>query len=276
MAALVNLHDLFVNLLKDVYYAEKKVLKSLPKMEKAVGKGSTLALSFAKHYDETAGQVARLEKVFELIGERPRAKTCPAMDGLIKESMEIMEDTDNRAVLEASLLADSQAVEHYEIARYGTLITWAAMLGYDKAVRLLQETLIEEKTTDSIMTEMAEREINEAALHAEKIGNGKGRTRAMAERVGSRKRHGAGARVATAKKRGRANGAESRSAMGSATAEKRAIGKGRPRAASARKRPDGRKRTASAKTSRSSSKRASSRKSAGGRGRRRSSTAVKR
>lgn len=277
MAALVNLHDLFLNLLKDMYYAEKKVLKSLPKMEKAVGRESVLAMAFAKHYDETEGQIARLEKVFEMIGERPRAKTCAAMDGLIEESMEIMENADNKAVLEAGLLADSQAVEHYEIARYGTLITWANLLGYEKAAKLLEDTLSEEKKTDTILTDIAEREINERALAAEKNAEGKGRRRAMAERVGASRRGqsagkrqgGAGRRQSSmSKKRGRTSAAAARR-VGNAKGGAR---RGRPPATSTSKRS---KSMGSANRGRSSAKRAVGAKSAGGRRRRRSSMSAK-
>ena len=168
MTTVTNLSELFVDMLKDIYYAEKKILKALPKMEKAVGKDSKLATAFNKHFHETEGQVQRLEQVFELIGEKPKGKTCAAIEGLTEEAEELMKEVDCQATLEAGLLAGAQAVEHYEIARYGTLIEWAKMLGYKEAVKLLEETLNQEKKTDQSLNDMAVREINQRALDAQK------------------------------------------------------------------------------------------------------------
>ncbi len=166
MAKLTDLNDLFVNLLRDIYYAEKKILKVFPKQAKALGKNSRLAAAFEKHMKETEEQLARLDKVFALINEKPKSKTCEAMDGLVKEAGEVMQNSQNQAVMEAGLLADAQAVKHYEISRYGTLVEWAKMLGYGKAAKLLQDTLKEEKKTDELLNVLSMREINERALHA--------------------------------------------------------------------------------------------------------------
>ena len=166
MTTIKNLNDLFVDMLKDIYYAEKKILKALPKMEKAVGKDSKLAIAFNKHFHETEGQVERLEQVFELIGEKPKGKTCDAIEGLTEEAEELMKNVDCIATMQAGLLAGAQAVEHYEMARYGTLVTWAKLLGHNDAAKLLQETLDQEKSTDKALNDMAVREINQSALDA--------------------------------------------------------------------------------------------------------------
>ncbi len=168
MPAVKNLSDLFLEMLKDIYYAEKKILKALPKMAKAVGKDTDLAQAFEKHREQTVGQIERLEQVFEIIGKKPKAKKCEAIEGLSKEADELMEEVDCNATLQAGLLAGAQAVEHYEIARYGTLVEWAKLLGHDDAAELLEETLEEEKETDELLTEMAADEINQRAADVEK------------------------------------------------------------------------------------------------------------
>jgi ferritin-like metal-binding protein YciE len=167
MTAIINLSDLFSDMLKDVYYAEKKILKALPKMAKKLGKDSQLAEAFEKHFHETEGQVERLEQVFQIIGEKPKAKKCEALEGLNAEAEELMSEVKCKATLEAGLLAGAQAVEHYEIARYGTLVEWAKQLGHDDAAKLLQETLDQEKNTDGILNEMAMQAINQKAMDAE-------------------------------------------------------------------------------------------------------------
>ncbi len=166
MAKITNLNELFYELLKDVYYAEKKIMKTLPKLAKAVGKDMELGRAFEKHCDETEGQIERLEKVFGLIDRSPSAKKCEAIEGILAEGEEIMKEVTDKATLQAGLLSGAQAVEHYEIARYGTLIAWANVLGEDKAAELLGETLEEEKQTDRILSELAESEINQAACDA--------------------------------------------------------------------------------------------------------------
>jgi ferritin-like metal-binding protein YciE len=160
-----NLHDLFHETLKDIYYAEKKILTSLPKMAKAA-QSSDLRAAFEKHERETEGQVERLEQVFALIEEPAKGKTCDAINGIIDESKEIMTEFKGSPALDAGLLASAQAVEHYEIARYGTLKTWAGELGLEQAVELLGETLQEEKKTDEALTELSQSGINQQAQQA--------------------------------------------------------------------------------------------------------------
>jgi ferritin-like metal-binding protein YciE len=172
MPKVITLHELFVEQLKDIYYAEKKILRSLPKMGKAVGKESELAAAFEKHREETVGQVERLEQVFKSIGEKPKGKKCAAIEGLAEEADELMDEVENTATLEAGLLAGAQAVEHYEIARYGTLIEWAKVMGHDEAAGLLQETLEEEKKTDQALGKMATSRINRNAFDAASENDG--------------------------------------------------------------------------------------------------------
>jgi len=157
-----KLADLFHDTLKDIYFAEKKILVALPKMAEAT-QSDDLKAAFEKHEGETEEQVARLEKVFEEIGEKPQGKTCAAIMGILDEGKEIMEEYKGSPALDAGLLAAAQAVEHYEISRYGTLRTWAQELGRDKSAKLLQETLDEEEATDEALTELAESVVNQEA-----------------------------------------------------------------------------------------------------------------
>ena len=160
-----TLDDLFYETLKDIYYAEKKILTALPKMAKAA-QSEELQAAFEKHEGETEGQVERLEKVFALIEQPAKGKTCDAINGIVEEGKEIMKEFRGSAALDAGLLAAAQAVEHYEISRYGTLKTWAKELGLDEAVSLLEETLEEEKKTDEALTELAESAVNQEAQQA--------------------------------------------------------------------------------------------------------------
>ena len=160
-----TLDDLFHETLKDIYYAEKKILTALPKMAKAA-QSEELQAAFEKHEGETEGQVDRLEKVFELIDQPAKGKTCDAINGMIDESKEIIKEFRGSPALDAGLLAAAQAVEHYEISRYGTLKTWANELGLDEAASLLEETLQEEKKTDEALTELAESAVNQEAQQA--------------------------------------------------------------------------------------------------------------
>jgi ferritin-like metal-binding protein YciE len=160
-----NLQELFHDTLKDIYFAEKKILSALPKMAKAA-QSEDLKAAFQKHETETEEHVARLEKVFEEIDERPRGKTCDAILGIIEEGQDVMKTFKGAPALDAGLLAAAQAVEHYEIARYGTLKTWAAELGLDQAAKLLETTLSEEKKTDETLTKLAESEVNQHAQAA--------------------------------------------------------------------------------------------------------------
>jgi len=161
-----KLDQLFHDTLKDIYFAEKKILSTLPKMEKAA-QDSALKRAFAKHKTETEGHVTRLEKVFATIDKKPQAKTCDAIVGITDEGAEIMKEYKGSPALDAGLLAAAQAVEHYEISRYGTLRTWANELGYRDAVKLLDATLKEEKNTDAALSQLAEAEVNQHAETAE-------------------------------------------------------------------------------------------------------------
>jgi ferritin-like metal-binding protein YciE len=162
MAKQKTLQDLFHDTLKDIYFAEKKILSALPKMAKAA-QSDDLRAAFEKHEGETEKQVERLEQVFELLGESSRGKNCPAIMGIIEEGQEIMKEYKGTPALDAGLLSAAQSVEHYEISRYGTLKTWAGELGLDQAVRLLDATLTEEKATDEALTELAETAVNQRA-----------------------------------------------------------------------------------------------------------------
>jgi len=160
-----NLQELFHETLKDIYFAEKKILNALPKMAKAA-QSQDLKAAFEKHETETEEHVARLEKVFDEIDASPRGKTCDAIMGIIEEGQEVMKEFKGEPALDAGLLAAAQAVEHYEIARYGTLKTWAAELDLKEAVKLLDETLAEEVKTDETLTRLAKQEVNQHAQAA--------------------------------------------------------------------------------------------------------------
>ena len=154
-----TMDDLFVHQLQDVYYAEKQILKALPTM---IDKGSSAELKagFKQHLAETEVQVQRLERVFKMHGAEPKGVNCPAIDGIIKEANEVAGEIDDKEVLDAALIASAQAVEHYEITRYGTLVAWARQLGRDDCAAVLQETLDEEYATDQKLTKLAESRIN--------------------------------------------------------------------------------------------------------------------
>ncbi|MEH2478715.1 ferritin-like metal-binding protein YciE [Nitrobacteraceae bacterium AZCC 2146] len=157
-----DLNDLFLDTLRDIYFAEKQILKALPKMAKAAA-SDKLRAAFDKHHDETEGQIERLERIFELLGKPARSKTCDAIMGILDEGREIMDEYKGTEARDAGLLAAAQAVEHYEISRYGTLKQWAIQLGMKEAANLLDETLKQEKKTDESLTVLAESSINLAA-----------------------------------------------------------------------------------------------------------------
>jgi ferritin-like metal-binding protein YciE len=157
-----DLNELFLDTLKDIYYAEKQILKALPKMAKAA-QSQKLSAAFEKHQDETEGQIDRLEQIFELLGKPARGKKCDAIEGILDEGKEIMEEYADTPALDAGLLAAAQAVEHYEISRYGTLKTWATQLGHKEAVKLIDETLAEEKKTDDALSKLAISAVNAEA-----------------------------------------------------------------------------------------------------------------
>ena len=162
MPATKSLEDLFVNLLKDIYYAEKQILKALPKMAKKAD-SDELRQAFEHHLQETQGQVERLEQVFALCDLKPTAKSCPAIKGILEEGAEGMKDAKDPDVLDAGMIADAQAVEHYEIARYGTMIAWANQLGMGDAANLLQQNLDQEYGADRLLTDLAEGRLNRQA-----------------------------------------------------------------------------------------------------------------
>ena len=154
-----QLDELFHDTLKDIYYAEKKILGALPKMAKAA-QNDDLTAAFEKHHGETEEQIARLEQVFVLINAKPQGKKCAAIEGILEEGQEIIKEYKGSPALDAGLVSAAQAVEHYEISRYGTLRTWAEELGLSDAVVLLEETLKEEKATDAALTMLAKSVVN--------------------------------------------------------------------------------------------------------------------
>lgn len=157
-----TLNDLFVHTLQDIYYAEKQIEKALPKMiEKA--SDANLRSGFETHLTETKGHIQRLEQVFQLHGEKPKGVDCPAIDGILKEADEVSGDIADKKVLDAGLIASAQAVEHYEMTRYGTLVAWARQLGRDDCAALLQNNLNEEEATDKKLTKIAENMVNRKA-----------------------------------------------------------------------------------------------------------------
>ena len=157
-----DLSSLFLDTLKDIYYAEKQIYKALPKMAKAAS-SDQLRNAFEKHHDETAEHIQRLEKVFDLLGKPARGKKCEAIEGIIDEGKEIMDEYQDAPALDAGLIAAAQAVEHYEISRYGTLKSWADKLSMNEAVKLLDQTLAEEKKTDDTLSKIAVSAVNAEA-----------------------------------------------------------------------------------------------------------------
>ena len=166
----MTLQEKLVDEIRDLYHAEKQLLKALPKMAKAATH-EDLREGFEMHLEETREQVTRLEEVFEAMGEKVRAKNCPGMAGIIEEGSELMQEEEAGAVLDAALIAAAQRAEHYEIGAYGTCIAWARLLGMDDVVSLLEQTLEEEKATDKKLTALAEQEVNlNAASEVENEG----------------------------------------------------------------------------------------------------------
>lgn len=157
-----DLNDLFLDTLKDIYYAEKQIYKALPRMAKAAS-SDQLRAAFEKHHAETEEQIDRLEQIFEALGKAARGKKCDAIEGILDEGKEIMEEYADTPALDPGLLAAAQAVEHYEISRYGTLKTWAATLGHKDAIKLIDLTLAEEKKTDDALSKLATSALNAQA-----------------------------------------------------------------------------------------------------------------
>jgi len=163
MAATKGSDELILSFVQDVYYAERQILKALPKMAKAAA-SSELREAFTQHREETQGQVERLQKVFEALGKRARGNTCEAINGLIEEGEEVIEEFPEGSVRDAGLAACAQAIEHYEMARYGALIAWAKSAGQQEVVSLLEETLAEEKKADALLNQLANKSINPQAF----------------------------------------------------------------------------------------------------------------
>jgi len=163
---MANLQDLFVDCLKDLHNAENQLVRALPKMAKAAS-NPDLKKAFETHLEETKGQIERLDMIFERLGESPKGKKCLAMEGLIGEGKELMEEDAEPEVMDAGLIGASQKIEHYEIAGYGTVRTYAKLLGNDVAAKLLQKTLDEEGATDKKLTALAESTINIDAVEAD-------------------------------------------------------------------------------------------------------------
>ncbi len=157
-----DLKALFVHQLKDTYFAENAILKALPQMAEAA-QSEELRGTLAIHLKETEGQVKRPEQVFQIVGEKPEGIPCKAIQGIIEEGQEILQEFGDGEALDAGLIAAAQAVEHYEIARYGTLLAWVKQLGLSEAQGLIEETLVEEENTDQVLSELAEDAINPAA-----------------------------------------------------------------------------------------------------------------
>jgi ferritin-like metal-binding protein YciE len=157
-----NLSDLFLHTLKDIYFAENQIVKALPKMVKAADH-KELARAFESHLAETKEQVTRLEQVFKLLGKKPEGEECPAIEGILEEAEELMKEIKDADTRDAAMIAAAQAVEHYEITRYGTLVSWGELLGLPDAVKLLSMTLKEEHGADSKLTKLAESKLNKQA-----------------------------------------------------------------------------------------------------------------
>ena len=200
-----SMEDLFLHGLQDIYYAEQQIVKSLPTMiEKATNR--ELAKGLRDHLRETEHQVARLEKVFENLGQRPKGTDCPAIDGLIKEADEVAGEVEDKKVLDAAIIGSAQAIEHYEISRYGTLIAWAEELGHDNVTGLLKSNLKEEKAADRKLNTLAEGKVNRSATGKR---SGASRSRAIIKRSGSAK-HSSGKSATTASKRRTSGGSSTR------------------------------------------------------------------
>jgi ferritin-like metal-binding protein YciE len=163
MATTKGMNELLLTFMQDIYYAERQILKALPKMAKAA-QNEKLQQALMHHREETQGQVDRLQKAFEALGKRARSQTCEAINGIIEEGDEVIEEFDAGPVRDAGILANAQAVEHYEMARYGTIIAWARGCGQNDVVKLMEETLEEEKKADKLLNDIALKDINQQAM----------------------------------------------------------------------------------------------------------------
>jgi len=163
MATTKGLHELMLSFMQDIYYAERQILKTLPKLAKAA-QSPDLKQALMHHREETQGQVERLQKAFEAMGKPARGSTCEAINGLIEEGDETVEQFEQGPVRDAGIIANAQAVEHYEMARYGTIMAWAKVCGQNDVARLMEETLTEEKKADTLLNDMAGKDVNAKAL----------------------------------------------------------------------------------------------------------------
>ena len=168
--AISSMQELFIEELRDMYHAEKQLARALPKLAKAAN-SEQLRTAFEEHTEQTKGQIERLQQVFESIGSPARAKRCEAMEGLVEEAQEMLDEDISDELLDVALIASAQKVEHYEIAGYGTLRTLAQQLGHNEAAKLLEETLNEEKQTDELLNKIALGEVNKTAMQAEESEN---------------------------------------------------------------------------------------------------------
>jgi ferritin-like metal-binding protein YciE len=163
MATTKSINELLLSFMQDIYYAERQILKALPKMAKAA-QNEKLQQALMHHREETEGQVERLQKAFEALGKRARGQTCEAINGIIEEGEEVIDEYEAGPVRDAGIVANAQAVEHYEMARYGTIIAWARGCGQNEIVKLMEETLAEEKNADKLLNDMAVKDINQRAM----------------------------------------------------------------------------------------------------------------
>jgi len=163
MATTKGLNELLLSFMQDIYYAERQILKALPKMAKAA-ESPELKQALTHHREETQGQVERLQKAFEALGKTARGSTCEAINGILEEGEEAVEQYEQGSVRDAAIIANAQAVEHYEMARYGTIVAWARTCGQNDVVKLMEETLAQEKNADKLLNDMASKEINQKAL----------------------------------------------------------------------------------------------------------------
>ena len=203
----MTLHEMMLDEIKDLYHAEKQLTKALPKMAKAATH-EDLREAFQTHLEETQEQIARLEEVFEALGEKPKAKPCAGMAGIIQEGQDTMQEDADGAVMDAALIAAAQRAEHYEIGAYGTCIEWARLMGHTEVVALLEQTLEEEKATDKKLTQLAESEINQAALA--EGGHEDGEEEEENEETGRRAAKASGSRSQSANARRSSSGSRGR------------------------------------------------------------------
>ena len=216
-----SLEDLYVHGLQDLYYAENQIVKALPKMIEKTTDGE-LKRGFQTHLKETENQVKRLERVFQMQGKDATGHKCPAIDGIIREAEDVMGEIEDQAVLNTAMIALAQAVEHYEITRYGALMAWANELGQRQGVKVLGESLKEEKATDAKLTAIAERKINPRAEAKTERGSGRARKKSSGGRKKSAGARGGRKKTARSGSRGAAAGTARKTSRKKSAARRRA------------------------------------------------------